>query len=192
MGEPFEFKLGTGQVIPGWEKGVVGMCVGDKRQLTIPPDLAYGERGFADLIPPHSTLFFDVELLEIKDKLSDGLDEEAGTEFEDGPAHDHGVDPDSFQAIDADKNNEISWEEMEAYMKVALEEDVKNGNPEESKEHIKTIISEIFQEDDINKDGVISFDEYSHMTDNGTEKDSSEENDLDDAFLNEPPNEPEV
>ncbi len=64
--EPFEFKLGAGMVIKGWDQGVKGMKVGGKRKLTIPSPLGYGARGAGDKIPPNSTLLFDVELLEVK------------------------------------------------------------------------------------------------------------------------------
>jgi peptidylprolyl isomerase len=65
-GSPFSFKLGAGQVIGGWDEGVAGMLINGKRTLLIPPELGYGARGAAGVIPPNATLLFEVQLLELR------------------------------------------------------------------------------------------------------------------------------
>jgi FKBP-type peptidyl-prolyl cis-trans isomerase len=64
-GRPLKFKIGVGQVIKGWDNGVMNMCLGQACELTIPPELGYGSMGAGNVIPPNATLIFDVELLSI-------------------------------------------------------------------------------------------------------------------------------
>ncbi|KAK4440981.1 Peptidyl-prolyl cis-trans isomerase FKBP15-2 [Sesamum alatum] len=76
-GLPFEFKLGIGQVIKGWDLGILGMCLGEKRKLTIPPTLGYGEQGAPPTIPGGATLIFYTELVAINGKtLNDGISDD--------------------------------------------------------------------------------------------------------------------
>jgi FKBP-type peptidyl-prolyl cis-trans isomerase FkpA len=65
-GQPFRFAVGTGQVIKGWDQGVVGMKIGESRRLIIPPNLAYGDGGAGGVIPPGATLVFDIDLVAIE------------------------------------------------------------------------------------------------------------------------------
>ncbi|XP_078175797.1 peptidyl-prolyl cis-trans isomerase FKBP15-2-like [Carex rostrata] len=74
-GDPIEFELGSGQVIKGWDQGLLGMCVGEKRKLKIPAKLGYGDQGFPPVIPGGATLIFDTKLVAVNDKPSVGESE---------------------------------------------------------------------------------------------------------------------
>ncbi|KAF9606047.1 hypothetical protein IFM89_022206 [Coptis chinensis] len=74
-GDPIEFELGSGQVIKGWDQGILGMCVGEKRKLKIPAKLGYGEQGSPPTIPGGATLIFDTELVAVNGKPSGGGEE---------------------------------------------------------------------------------------------------------------------
>ena len=94
LGKPLDFQIGIGKVIKGWDEGILGMCVGEKRKLVIPPELGYGKRGTQN-IPPNSTLYFDIELMEVSD----------------GPQKKN-----VFKAIDANGDREISKDELKEYL----------------------------------------------------------------------------
>ncbi|TRY67786.1 hypothetical protein TCAL_02929 [Tigriopus californicus] len=143
--EPFKFQIGVGQVIKGWEEGIVGMCVGEKRKLIVPPELGYGEQGAGDVIPGGATLYFDVELLET----------------------DEGPTPvNVFKQIDLDDDSHISREELSGYLKQQVEA-MKDagGDQEEQARQMEgdqdKLVEEIFSHEDKDKDGLISHDEFS-------------------------------
>ncbi|XP_015926487.1 uncharacterized protein [Parasteatoda tepidariorum] len=136
--EPFRFQLGIGQVIKGWDQGLVDMCPGEKRKLTIPPHLGYGDAGAGDRIPPKATLIFEVELLDI----------------EDGPAP-----VNVFKEIDLDEDNQLSREEISDYLKKQIPEAEAAGMhdlPESDK-----LVEDIFQHEDKDRNGFISHEEFS-------------------------------
>ena len=93
--DPFKFQIGIGQVIKGWDEGIIGMCPGEKRKLVIPPHLGYGEQGAGDVIPGGATLHFDIELLGI----------------EDGPPV-----VNVFKEIDTDGDQQVSRDELNGYL----------------------------------------------------------------------------
>ncbi|ETN63866.1 peptidyl-prolyl cis-trans isomerase FKBP14 [Anopheles darlingi] len=141
--QPFTFQLGAGQVIKGWDQGLVDMCVGEKRMLTIPPELGYGDRGAGNVIPGGATLIFDVELINIGDSPPT---------------------TNVFKEIDENKDMQLSREEVSEYLKKQMvaadggqeSEDIKNMIAEHDK-----LVEEIFQHEDKDKNGFISHDEFS-------------------------------
>jgi len=143
--EPFKFQIGVGQVIKGWEEGVLGMCVGEKRRLIVPPQLGYGEQGAGDIIPGGATLYFDVELVST----------------EEGP-----TPVNVFKQIDVDGDKALSRDEISAYLKQQVET-MQNAGGEQGEEARKMmedqdkLVEEIFSHEDKDKDGVISHDEFS-------------------------------
>ncbi|XP_076459723.1 uncharacterized protein LOC143292916 [Babylonia areolata] len=137
--QPFEFQLGVGQVIQGWEKGLQDMCVGEKRKLVVPSHMAYGDQGAGEVIPPKSSLTFEVELLDIKD----------------GPPP-----PNVFKEIDVNNDLLLSQEEVSSYLKEQQKKADPNTPPVSEDQH-GTILQQIFDHEDKDKDGFISHDEFS-------------------------------
>jgi len=143
--EPFKFQIGVGQVIRGWEEGVLGMCVGEKRKLIVPPELGYGDQGAGDIIPGGATLLFDIELLDT----------------EDGPAP-----VNVFKQIDGDNDNNLSREELSNYLKQQVEamQEAGGEQAQQAQEMLKDqdkLVEEIFSHEDKDKDGYISHAEFS-------------------------------
>lgn len=134
-GEPFKFQLGVGQVIKGWDEGLIGVCPGERRKLTIPSHLGYGDIGAGELIPPKSTLIFEVECLAV----------------EDGPAP-----VNIFKEIDLNNDNQLSREELSDYLKKQVPEGGTHDIPDQDK-----LVEDIFQHEDRDKNGFISHDEFS-------------------------------
>lgn len=134
-GQPFSFQLGTGQVIKGWDEGLLGMCQGDKRKLTIPPHLGYGSTGAGNVIPPEATLHFEVELM-LAGESPDPVD--------------------VFKAIDTDLDNKLDREELLAYVKQEM-----SRLPEEEGDHDPAeIVNEVFKAEDHDQDGFITTEEF--------------------------------
>jgi len=139
--QPFTFQLGAGQVIKGWDQGLLDMCVGEKRMLTIPPSLGYGDRGAGNVIPGGATLIFDVELINIGDSAPSS---------------------NVFKEIDENADKQLSREEVSEYLKKQMNTDETPGDQlkEMMKENDK-LVEEIFQHEDKDKNGFISHDEFS-------------------------------
>ncbi|XP_078051791.1 peptidyl-prolyl cis-trans isomerase Fkb14 isoform X2 [Augochlora pura] len=146
--QPFTFQLGVGQVIKGWDQGLVDMCVGEKRKLTIPPELGYGEKGAGNVIPGGATLLFEVELINISDTPPSA---------------------NVFKEIDSDRDNQLSREEVRAMVseylrKQMIEADQASAGDNDQVKKILAdhdkLVEEIFQHEDKDKNGFISHDEF--------------------------------
>ncbi|UYV68381.1 FKBP14 [Cordylochernes scorpioides] len=136
--EPFSFQLGVGQVIKGWDKGLGDMCIGEKRRLTVPPHLGYGDKGAGPRIPPKATLIFDVELL----KIEEGP----------GPVN-------LFKEIDLNKDLQLTRDELSEYLQKQLPQAQAAGMTDLPDSN--AIVEEIFIQEDKDRDGVISYEEFS-------------------------------
>lgn len=132
-GTPFDFPLGKGAVIRGWDEGLVGMCVGEKRTLVIPPHMGYGERGAGKAIPGGATLKFEVECLNIADSANG-----------DGGAQGTQEIPNVFAEIDKNQDNQITQEEMQAWFS----------------EQGAEIPEGLWETEDKDGDGVVTFEEF--------------------------------
>uniref|UniRef100_A0A1B6FZA3 peptidylprolyl isomerase n=1 Tax=Cuerna arida TaxID=1464854 RepID=A0A1B6FZA3_9HEMI len=131
--QPFTFRLGGGQVIKGWDQGLLDMCVGERRRLTIPPHLAYGDAGAGNVIPAGATLIFDVELMAINESDK--------------------VNINVFKEIDTDGDKKLQQHEVKQY----LQNTVNMSDNEDTDK----MVTEIFEHEDKDKDGFISYDEFS-------------------------------
>lgn len=126
----FKFTLGKGQVIEGWDKGLVGLCKAAKARLILPPDMAYGAGGAGADIPGGATLKFDVEVVDVEPGPSEGEARKV---------------PNVFSLIDKDGNTELDKEEVQAWFT-----EQKDGE----------VPAELWSKEDTNGDGVISWEEF--------------------------------
>ena len=124
-GATFDFEIGAGRVIQGWDEGLVGLCKGAKATLIIPPALGYGDRGAGADIPGGATLNFDVEVVDITE----------------GPP-----EPNIFKDLDGDEDGKLSKEEVLAFFKKQGRDELPEG---------------LWEKEDKNEDGVISWEEFS-------------------------------
>ncbi|XP_073701478.1 peptidyl-prolyl cis-trans isomerase FKBP7 [Garra rufa] len=133
-GHPHWFVLGVGEVIKGLDLGLDGMCPGEKRKVTIPSSLAYGEKGKGP-VPPNATVVFEVELLHISR----------------GPRS-----IEAFKEIDADNDKALTKEEIKEFLKM----EAKKLNSKKDESYFDDVVADVFQKNDHNADGTLSLKEY--------------------------------
>ncbi|XP_026074773.1 peptidyl-prolyl cis-trans isomerase FKBP7 [Carassius auratus] len=133
-GHPHWFVLGVGEVIKGLDLGLDGMCQGEKRKVTIPPSLAYGEKGKGP-VPPNATVVFEVELLYITR----------------GPRS-----IEAFKEIDADNDKALTKEEIKEYLKM----EASKLNTQKDETYFDDVVADVFHKNDHNADGTLSLKEY--------------------------------
>lgn len=135
---PFQFQLGVGQVIQGWEKGLQEMCQGEKRKLFVPSKLAYGEHGSGPVIAPNSDLVFEVELIQV---------------------HDGPKPPNVFKMIDIDNDDHLTKDEMSMYL--ARQAHAQGIPVDLAAKQQEKVLDNLFKFEDKNGDGKISHEEFS-------------------------------
>ncbi|XP_016126158.1 peptidyl-prolyl cis-trans isomerase FKBP7-like [Sinocyclocheilus grahami] len=133
-GHPHWFVLGVGEVIKGLDLGLNGMCPGEKRKVTIPPSLAYGEKGKGP-VPPNATVVFEVELLYISR----------------GPRS-----IEAFNEIDIDNDKALTKEEIKEYLRM----EAKKLNTQKDESYFDDVVADVFHKNDHNADGTLSLKEY--------------------------------
>jgi len=140
---PFEFVVGTGYVIKGWDKGLMDMCPGEKRKLIVPSSLGYGKKGLRGTIPPNSTLIFVIDLLDLRRAT---------------PSY---VPMDLFTSLDRDGDKTLSRDEISDYVRYQARIYRKKDAPMPSHDEHEKMVDEIMQKEDKNGDGVIQHTEFS-------------------------------
>ncbi|CAB9497621.1 FK506-binding protein 2 [Seminavis robusta] len=163
-GEPLEITLGHGEVIPGWDHGLMGLCKGDKAILVVPPHMAYGDQGTGDGpddIPGDATLKFDVEIVSVEDGRNEEQDEEEAKEM--------------FEKADKDGDGKLSREEFNSL----FDEQLKDVEDEDELEMIHEQLTNFWNGQDKDEDGFLTLEEFlqsSHFdSDPGYESDPQEE-----------------
>lgn len=158
FGKTYNVILGNGQVVIGMDEGLMGMCVGEKRRLVIPPHLAYGERGVDGEVPGSAVLVFDVEMIDLEEGLPDGYMFVWNTE----------VSPDLFNEMDKNKDKEVDRTEFSDYILQQVAEGKGRLAPGFEQPRI---IDNMYDNQDRNKDGRITEEEFKLKADEATTHD---------------------